>query len=437
MSCRARGRCVKVYLLLMAVSCAVTMLCTPIVRRLAVTFHVLTPLRERDVHAVPTPRLGGVAMTIGFEVALILGYAIPYLRPLYADSVMWAVAFGVAAMCLLGIVDDIWELDWMIKMAGQIIITAVMAIKGVQLISFPIFGVTIGSSRLSLIVSVILMVALVNAVNFVDGLDGLAAGILGIGGLSFFFYSYFLARQVGAASYATSAAVIVIALAGCCVGFLWYNYHPASIFMGDSGAMVLGLIMASSAIIVTGQVNPIQLGENTVAAGFLPIIVPIAVVMIPTLDLVITAAGRVLRGKSPFTADRTHLHDRLLTRGHSHRGVVTIMWAWTAYFCIVALLLLFSVRFALIWLVVAGVAVCVITWFQFPGQRRSHPKITDSKEPTEGVARLKSVKHKESAALPAREVQAMREVGEAGAASETRDTPAEKPRQEKPPRAEN
>lgn len=364
----------KVYLLLMVVAMAVTLLCTPMLRRLALTFRILTPLRERDVHVVPTPRLGGVAIATGFEVAVIIGYAIPYLRPLYDDSVIWAVAVGVVAICLLGVIDDIWDLDWMTKMAGQILITAVMAMQGVQLISFPIFGVTIGSSRLSLIVSVILMVAIINAVNFVDGLDGLAAGIIAIGGLSFFFYSYILARQFGATSYATVAAVIVIALAGCCIGFLWYNFHPASIFMGDSGAMVLGLIMSSAAIIVTGQINPSRLTDSVSLAGFLPIIVPIAVVLIPTLDLVITSTSRMLHGKSPFAADRTHLHHRLLVRGHSHRGVVMIMWTWTAYFCISALsLMLVPLWMTIVWLIIAGIAVVWISWVQFPGKRAAGP----------------------------------------------------------------
>lgn len=330
----------RAYLLLMFFALGVTIFLTPVVRRLALTFNVLGPLRERDVHVVPTPRMGGIALTVGFLGAVALGSQIPYFEPAYHGTAIWAVAGGAAAICGLGVVDDIWELDWMAKLAGQLLIAGVMAIYGVQLVSFPVFGLTIGSARLSLVVSVLVLVTVVNAVNFIDGLDGLAAGVIAIGATSFFLYSYILTRITGAQSYATVSAVAMIALVGGCLGFLWYNFHPASIFMGDSGAMVLGLVMGAAGITVTGQINPSQLGAQTMVASFLPILLPLVVVVIPIADLVFTAARRLLTGKSPFQADRTHFHDRLLNHGHSHRGVVVILYAWTALACAVGVSLL-------------------------------------------------------------------------------------------------
>ncbi len=362
----------KVYLLLLFVALAVTLVLTPIVRRIALGLNVITPLRERDVHAVPIPRLGGLALTGGLVVALMLGNSIPFLKPVYqASNALWAVLLGALAICLLGAIDDVWELDWLAKLAGQFLVAGGMAFGGVQLISLPLFGVTIGSSRLSILVSTLILVAIMNAVNFVDGLDGLAAGVIAIGSLSFFAYSYLLTRLTGASSYAASAAVVTIILAGVCIGFLWYNYHPASIFMGDSGAMVLGLVLGSAAIIVTGQVNPLLIREQTALTAWIPLMLPLAVLLIPLGDLIVTPVARMLHGKSPVTADRTHLHDRLLLIGHSHRGVVLIMYGWTALACIVAVsLVAFPPKTVLLWALIPLVLMFVATMVQFPGRKK-------------------------------------------------------------------
>lgn len=359
-------------MLVLFTALAVTAILTPVIRRLALSLNILTPLRERDVHVHPIPRLGGLAMTGGILVALVLGHAIPYLKPIYqASPTLWAVAGGAFAIAMLGAVDDIWELDWFTKLAGQLLIAGGMAIGGVQLISVPIFGVTVGSAWLSVLVSTLVLVAIINAVNFIDGLDGLAAGVIAIGSLSFFAYSYILTRLMGATSYATAAAVVTVALAGACIGFVWFNFHPASIFMGDSGAMVLGLMLGSATIIVTGQANPALLEEQSVVTPWVPVILPLAVLIIPLADLIITPVLRMAHGKSPVTADRTHLHDRLLLHGHSHRGVVLIMYLWTLWACAVAVsLVLVPPLTVLAWAVPsAGIAV-LATAFQFPTRTR-------------------------------------------------------------------
>ena len=271
----------------------------------------------------PIPRLGGIAITAGIIIAMVFGNSVPFLHPIYEQSsVLWAVVVGAMAITVLGVIDDIWELDWLAKLAGQFLIAGGMAMAGVQLINIPLFGVTIGSARTSVVLSTFVLVAILNAVNFVDGLDGLAAGVIAIGSVGFFAYSYSLSRLMGATSYATAAAVVTVALAGASLGFLWYNYHPASIFMGDSGSMVLGLMLGSATIIVTGQVNPAILSEQSAITPWVPLILPAAVLLIPLTDLLVTPFLRVLHGKSPVSADRSHLHHRLLGHGHSHRGVV-------------------------------------------------------------------------------------------------------------------
>ena len=162
----------KVYLLLAAIAMALTIILTPAVRWTCLRFNILPPLRGRDLQKKPIPRLGGVAMTLALIITMLLASRIPYMAPLFAGTIPWAVMAGAGAMCVLGIIDDIIELDWMAKLGGQVLIAGGMAFGGVQLASFPIFGLTLGSSRLWLFVSVFFIVGIMNAVNFIDGLDG-------------------------------------------------------------------------------------------------------------------------------------------------------------------------------------------------------------------------------------------------------------------------
>lgn len=364
----------KVYLLLMLLAMGITVLVTPIVRFACLHWGIVPKLRSRDIQSIPIPRLGGIAMTTGFVIAMLIASTIPYMAPVFSTSVPWAVMGGAAAMSLLGVIDDVIELDWMTKLSGQILITGLMALSGVQLVSFPIFGITIGSSRLSLILTLLVVVAIINAVNFIDGLDGLAAGTVGIGAMSFFIYSYSVSVISDAATYATTASLVVIALVGVCAGFLWFNFHPSSIMMGG-GAETLGLILASAAIIVTGQIDPSVLGEQRVLVGLLPVLLPLSVIVVPMGDLVATSLIRMKNGKSPFHADRSHFHDRLLARGHTHRGVVTILWLWTAQVSLSAVSLLnFPWHYVALVSVPTLVLVLIFTVAEFPWMREAARK---------------------------------------------------------------
>ncbi|QPL04862.1 MULTISPECIES: MraY family glycosyltransferase [Actinomyces] len=380
----------KVYLLVMLIAAAVTYIAVPVVRHVALVSNALTPVRARDVHSVPIPRLGGVAMFVGFATAITVASRVPYLEASIDDS-GWAVVIGAGIVCLLGVVDDLWDLDWMTKLAGQVLAAGVMAWQGVQLITFPIGGLTIGSSRLSLVSTVLVVVVAMNAVNFVDGLDGLAAGIIGIGAVAFFAYVYVLTRATSPQSYTSLAATVVAALIGVCLGFLPHNFHPATIFMGDSGSMQLGLLSAAGTIIVTGQVDPATFEGTTAVPVFLPVLLPLAVLLLPLTDMVMAVVRRTRAGHSPFHPDRMHMHHRLLAAGHSHRRAVLVMYVWAAAFSFPAAALAFLPwQRVAVGAIVAALAALLVTADLMPGVRhvlrggrgrRSAPTHREKEEP--------------------------------------------------------
>ncbi|TNM68497.1 undecaprenyl/decaprenyl-phosphate alpha-N-acetylglucosaminyl 1-phosphate transferase [Streptomyces sp. NP160] len=325
----------RAYLLLLLLAAGTTYLATPIARRVAERAGAMTAVRDRDVHSVPTPRLGGLAMLAGVVVAFAAASGMPFLDNLFLDNrAPWAVLGAAAIVSLLGVADDVWGLDPLTKLAGQVLAAGLMAWQGVQLYSLPWGGgLIVGSAGLFLAVTVLAVVVGINAVNFVDGLDGLAAGVVGIGGAAFFIYSYLFTRTVNEENYANLGSLTVAVLVGVCLGFLPHNAHPARIFMGDSGSMLIGLLLAASAVSVTGQVDPAVIGQISgaqVAPVFLPVLLPIAVLLLPLTDLVWAVVRRVLAGQSPFAADKLHLHHRLLSLGHTHGRAVLVLWLWTA-----------------------------------------------------------------------------------------------------------
>jgi UDP-GlcNAc:undecaprenyl-phosphate/decaprenyl-phosphate GlcNAc-1-phosphate transferase len=363
---------VRVYLLVLAIAAAVTFVATPVARKVGLATGAMTAVRDRDVHTTPTPRLGGTAMWAGFALAMVFASQMPFLAGVFArPREALGILAGATLVCLLGAADDIWDLDWMTKLAGQVLAAGVMAWSGVQLITFPVFGVTIGSSRLSLVATIVVVVVCINAVNFVDGLDGLAAGLVAIGGSAFFVYTYLLTRDATPGDYSNLATLVTAALVGICVGFLPHNFFPSRIFMGDSGAMLLGLLIAAAGIVVTGQVG---LGEQTrreAFPAFLPILLPVAVILLPLTDMALAVVRRVRAGTSPFQADRLHMHHRLLGLGHSHRRSVLIMYLWTAVFAFgAAALALFSTTTVLVAVAIGCVVTTVIT---VVGRSRAEP----------------------------------------------------------------
>ncbi|MGQ4497181.1 undecaprenyl/decaprenyl-phosphate alpha-N-acetylglucosaminyl 1-phosphate transferase, partial [Dermabacteraceae bacterium P13101] len=177
----------RVYVFLILFTATVTFLTTPAARLIARRYGAMTAVRERDVHRKVTPRFGGIAMWLGICLALVVASRVPFLEPVFEQSNQaWAILLAATLVCALGAADDLWDLDWWAKLAGQVLAAFVLARSGVQLVTLPLNGVTILSSSMSLLLTILVVVVAMNAVNFVDGLDGLAAGVMGIGGSAFF-----------------------------------------------------------------------------------------------------------------------------------------------------------------------------------------------------------------------------------------------------------
>jgi UDP-GlcNAc:undecaprenyl-phosphate GlcNAc-1-phosphate transferase len=327
------------YLLVFLVAAAATYLLTVIAREIALRTGAVAKVRDRDVHAVPIPYLGGLAMLGGLVAAYAVARQLPFLSQsdpfVFRDAGI--VLIAGALICAVGVLDDLFELDALTKLGGQVLAAGFLIAFGIQYIFFPgQDGVqyTIDSAQGALLTGFI-VVATVNAVNFVDGLDGLATGIVGLGALAFFVYCYQLS-SINNVTLATTGALLSVSLAGVCAGFLPHNFHPARLFMGDSGSMLLGLVLSASAVTLTGQFAPDQISAG--AAGsqasfvptLLPLLLPISLLVIPMLDLVLAVVRRTRAGRSPFAPDKQHLHHRLLEIGHSHRRAVLIMWMWAA-----------------------------------------------------------------------------------------------------------
>ncbi|MFF9074976.1 MraY family glycosyltransferase [Streptomyces sp. NPDC014735] len=354
------GQPVRDYLLTLCVTAAVTYLLTGPVRKFAIAAGAMPAIRARDVHREPTPRLGGIAMFGGLCAGLIVAAHLHNLDWVFQQSdEPRALLSGAALIWLIGVLDDKFEIDALIKLGAQMIAAAVMVLQGLTILWLPIPG--IGTVALTqwqgTLLTVALVVITINAVNFVDGLDGLAAGMVCIASAAFFLYTYRLwyGHMIEAAAPATLFTVILM---GMCLGFLPHNMHPARVFMGDSGSMLIGLVLATGAISVTGQVDP---DTMTLFAGsereathamlpvFIPLLLPLTIIAIPAADLVLAIVRRTWNGQSPFAADRGHLHHRLLEIGHSHSRSVLIMYFWSALIAFGAVG--YSVHSASLWIV--------------------------------------------------------------------------------------
>ena len=351
------------FLLVAAVAALVTAVCSAGVLRLSRRFQLAPEVRERDVHKQPTPRLGGIAMFIGILVALIYAGTQTAFDGVFDDPArLWVLLGACTLIAVVGVLDDLLDLDWMVKLGAQLAAAGLLAWNGIQIVSLP-FGDTliVGSPTVNFVLTVFLMTLVMNAVNFVDGLDGLVAGIAIIANAAFFIYTQLLTAQTGADSSITLAALIAATIVGISAGFLPFNWHRARMFMGDTGALLIGLLMATSTVSVTGQLNPAQLDQKLVLASYIPIILPIAVLAVPLADFTLAVCRRLLAGKSPFEADRKHLHHRLLDMGHSPLQAVMIFYLWTVMVSLACLLVFVTQSF--FWpavVVVVGGVVCMI-----------------------------------------------------------------------------
>ncbi len=323
------------YLVVFGVALGVTYLLASVARMLAMRFGAVARVRDRDVHAIPTPYFGGPAMLGGLASAYLVATHLPFLSrnedAVFGDA--RAVIIGGAVICLVGVVDDLFELDALSKFAGQVLASLIVVALGVQFLYLPLYSSYLGLDTIqSVVVTVLLIVTTANAVNFVDGLDGLAAGMVAIGAVAFFSFAFFLAVQNGETR-AIAAALLTAALAGACLGILPHNFFPARMFIGDSGSMLIGFVLACSSISLTGQFPATSISQGVGGAqvsflpSLLPVFLPLAILIVPFVDLALAVVRRTRAGRSPFSPDKMHIHHRLLEIGHSHRRAVLLMYA--------------------------------------------------------------------------------------------------------------
>ena len=328
----------RVYLFIAAVAGGATWLVTPLIRHLAIRIGAVGKVRARDVHTIPTPRMGGLGMLVGFVVAMLFASHIPFISGLFtANQQAWVVLAGAVMICLLGMADDLWDLDWMLKLAGQLLISVFVAWGGLQIISLPLGSLVTASPTLSMAITAFLIVASINAVNFVDGLDGLAAGVVAIVSLGMFYLM--LARG------AYSIALACLAIVGACLGFLRYNFHPASVFMGDSGSMLLGIAVGIVSVlgVVRGQ-------------SFTIMLVPLLMAAVPVLDTVSSIVRRLRAHTSIGSADMGHIHHRLMKAGLGQLRSVLVLWTCTAVL-VLAACIMDSLPTMVNWIVLVVLAV--------------------------------------------------------------------------------
>jgi UDP-GlcNAc:undecaprenyl-phosphate GlcNAc-1-phosphate transferase len=364
--------------LVLLIGCVTTYLTTGIARMLMVRFGSMSAPRARDVHTVPTPRLGGVAMFTGLVVAIATAGQLPALNrgfpPVTPD--MMAVLFAAAVIVVVGIIDDLYDISWVIKLGGQVVGAVVMSLAGLSwyLIWVPWGdgGTTLVLDQVqSTILTAVLTVAIINAMNFVDGLDGLAAGLGMIGGGTLLIYSLTILHDQGGTVSAYPPAIISTVLVGVCAGFLPHNFAPARIFMGDSGSMLIGLLLAAGCVSASGRITMSLYGTADVVALLSPLLVALAALFIPLLDLVLAVCRRMAAGKSPFAPDKKHLHHRLLRLGHGQRQVVLVLYSWVGVVALGAVgATVLPPMVALVIFLLAFLVVGMVTWVPLMRNRR-------------------------------------------------------------------
>jgi UDP-GlcNAc:undecaprenyl-phosphate/decaprenyl-phosphate GlcNAc-1-phosphate transferase len=277
---------------------------TPAVGRVARVLGVVDePLEKRRIHLAAVPRLGGLA--------LFLGIFIPSLAFLELDGAYRGILLGAAVATTVGMVDDFRGLPWWGKLGGQIAAATIPVYYGVDIdrFTFPVLGIHTLPGWLAAILAVIWIVAIMNMVNLLDGLDGLAAGVCAISGTTFAIIALSLGRP--------DAAVLSAIVAGACFGFLRHNFYPARIFMGDSGALLLGFVLA------TVSIQGLLKTAATVALFF-----PLFALAVPILDTSFVVARRLKHREKLYLPDQAHLHHRFLRRGFSQRQAVLYLYGW-------------------------------------------------------------------------------------------------------------
>ena len=328
------------YLIVGACAAVVTFGLTFVVKKAAFRLGWVVAPDERRVHKVTTPDVGGIAMFGGFVVALGVSRLMNPFDSLYArNSEPRGVVIAAAIIFLVGLLDDVRDISAPAKVAGTVAAGLVLVWYGVTMYYFrlPLIDVYLLAEEWIPLVTIVWLLGMSQAINLIDGLDGLAAGIVAIGAGAFFLYS----RELEARNLITPPNIgplICIITVGICLGFLPHNFNPARIFMGDGGALLLGLLMAVSTSVVGGRADPVDQQAFGQSYFFLaPLFIPLVILGVPILDTLWAIIRRTTRRQNFATADKKHLHHRLMNLGHGQRRSVLILWLWTAILSALAL----------------------------------------------------------------------------------------------------
>lgn len=320
------------YLIVLVVAAVVTAALALPVSRVAQRIGYVAVPRDRSIHTTSTPYGGGVAMFGGFLAALMVAAALPELRPVFhGSSEPLGVLLAGTAIFGVGLVDDGRDMSAPAKMAGQVLAATILYFLGVTMYWFkvPLGGLVALTPGITPLILAIWVIALTNAVNLIDGLDGLAAGVVAIGGGALALYGLRL-FELGVLSATNIGPLVAVIACGVCLGFLPFNFHPARMFMGDAGALLLGLLMSASTMVIGGRIPPSSPITGLTYFFFAPLFIPFFILGVPLLDMAFAFIRRTARGQGFHTPDKDHIHHRLLRLGHGHRRTVVILWAWTA-----------------------------------------------------------------------------------------------------------
>jgi UDP-GlcNAc:undecaprenyl-phosphate GlcNAc-1-phosphate transferase len=364
------------YSVVLAVAAVSTFLLTFVVRRLAVRVGAVSVPGPRSVHDRPTPSLGGAAMFAAFLLAMAVASQIPQFSEMFNDSSEpFGLVLAAGVMFVVGALDDFREVSPPAKLAGQVLSGGLLSLMGVSMLYFRVpFASTeyvVLSPDLAPLVTVATVVLMANAINLIDGLDGLAAGIVIIAGSALFLYAdrLFKAGLLEGSNMGPLVAVIAV---GVCLGFLPHNFNPARIFMGDAGAMFLGLLLATTTITVGGRTADQFSGQTYFF--FAPLFIPVVILGVPLIDTAFSFLRRVYRRTSFAVADKDHLHHRLMRLGHGPRRSVVILWLWTALLSGLVLFPTYTNRGnAVVPLGIAALGLLLYVYF--------HPGVRSAREP--------------------------------------------------------
>jgi len=320
------------YLFIGAVAGITTFILTPLVAMFARRLGWLYEPNDRTVHTSPIPAIGGLAMYGGFLVALTVARLMDRFDPLFArNSEPRGVLLAVTIMVAAGLWDDIKGMSPPGKVTATVFAGLVLVWFGVTMYYFrlPFLGVFVVSDDWVPLITVLWLLGMTQAINLIDGLDGLAAGIVAIGAGAFFLYSQKLS-DLSLLREPNVGPLMAILAVGICVGFLPHNFNPARIFMGDSGAFLLGALMAVSTSVVGGRADTDQRFIGQTYFFLAPLVLPLVILGVPMLDVMFAIIRRATRRKGLDVADKGHLHHRLMNLGHGMRRSVLILWTWTA-----------------------------------------------------------------------------------------------------------